>query len=623
MKILLIQPPIRDFYFTRGRLEPLGLEYLAASLIADGHSAQILNAAAVCKSIKIPLPEEMAYMAEHYHLNDISPFRLFSHFQQLGLHYHEIAQKVDECRPDLVGIACNFTPYEGESLACARHIKTKCPEIPIVLGGHHATVEYASLLQNPCVDFLIRGEGERSICLLAKALPKGPFSGIPGLAYRLTDGAISENPPSLPVTPLESLPRPSRTNGEEQMLITSRGCPRHCGFCSIAHVMGNDLRQRSVADVLCEVEEVVNLGAKLIDFEDDSMNWDKSRMLELMDGLARRFGHDTRSHGGACGQADDSTIGSPNYIASPAKLPLVSPTLTSSSETVEFQTADSAPKLQTSRSKISFAARNGLVAEKLDGLILQRMADAGFERVNLAVVSSNPEQQTKIDRKQPLDRFEEVVSLARKAGLKVTAYLILGLPTDTLDEMIQAILWLAHLPVEIGPSIFYPVPGTPLFDLCVRKKYILPANKIVFRSSAYPVETESFSRNDLVTLMRMCRMLNYLKNDEPLSAETLHQCMKTAHDAVTMATLKVMGSVLQIATEHRLSRDSIGAHLVYRFMENRRFHGLRFLKRKHSPFIYEEINYASSEKAATPIHAHLRQILKSQPYDCREGCSSR
>jgi hypothetical protein len=92
----------------------------------------------------------------------------------------------------------------------------------------------------------------------------------------------------------------------------------------------------------------------------------------------------------------------------------------------------------------------------------------------------------------------------------VVAYAIIGMPGQTMGEMVETVGYLMSRRVLIGPSIFYPVPGTALFDTC-RQKGILPQCTSQYRSSAVPVETADFDRLDIVTLFRLVRAVNFIK----------------------------------------------------------------------------------------------------------------
>src|SRR4030065_1050008 len=114
MKILLIPPPIRDFYRTSLRTQPIGLAYLAASLSTHGHSVEILD----CQTDKkrsIPLPPELAYLQAYYPFDDRSPFKLYSGYYHFGMGWDEIGKRVEASRDAVFGISSSFTPYHGEA----------------------------------------------------------------------------------------------------------------------------------------------------------------------------------------------------------------------------------------------------------------------------------------------------------------------------------------------------------------------------------------------------------------------------------------------------------------------------------------------------------------------------
>ncbi|MCJ7664999.1 MAG: cobalamin B12-binding domain-containing protein, partial [Desulfobacterales bacterium] len=122
MKILLIQPPVRDFYKTSMRTQPIGLAYLAASLRAHGHSVEILD----CRTARkrpIPLPAELAYLQAYYPFDDRSPFKLYSGYYHFGMGWDEIGKRVEASQADVFGISSSFTPYHGEALEIAGIIK--------------------------------------------------------------------------------------------------------------------------------------------------------------------------------------------------------------------------------------------------------------------------------------------------------------------------------------------------------------------------------------------------------------------------------------------------------------------------------------------------------------------
>ena len=129
MKLVLIQPPIQDFYDTKVRLQPLGLAYLKAAVkkhlpevevvIKDFHQGRGRRT--------IALPKELAYLKDYFPWPDQSPFSLFHHYYHFGASFETVALETALEKPDLVGISSLFSPYYREVLQSAEAIKRKNP----------------------------------------------------------------------------------------------------------------------------------------------------------------------------------------------------------------------------------------------------------------------------------------------------------------------------------------------------------------------------------------------------------------------------------------------------------------------------------------------------------------
>lgn len=461
MNILLIQPPIRDFYHTRQRMYPLGLLYLASSLKMAGFSCRLFDAFSPDKKKTLPIPEPLGYLKKYYPPEDKSPFRLFGHFYHFGLEDDRIYEELQ--RADLVGISSLFTPYEGEVLHIAQMAKGLGKLV--VLGGNHATVVAEHLLENSAVDYVICGEGEERLPALCEAIGGGrKCESIDGLGYRVKN-KIRVIPPKGVLSDLDSLPFPDRSllnpdgyhfcGRRYTMILSGRGCPYNCRFCSGHAVMGRGIRFRSIDNILAEMRLCRDLyKINIFDFEDENFSLHKSRTIQLLDAIEAEFGGDD---------------------------------------------------------KFALLFENGLFPESLDSEILARLKRLGCNHLNLPLVSSS--DQTLKQLKRP-GSGKSFVRAVRKASQDffITGYLILGLPQSDLEEMIQSIRFLADQQVLIAPSIFYATPGMDLYSEC-ETKGLLPINSFLpLRSSAFPIETEHFQRLDLVTLFRVVRVINFIKS---------------------------------------------------------------------------------------------------------------
>jgi B12 binding domain len=140
MRLVLVQPPIRDFYDTDVRLQPIGLCYLKAAvrrylpevevIIRDYHHGGGRQTVA--------LPDALADLAAFYPVPDRSPFSAFHPFYHFGHAFDAIERDLEQLQPDLIGISALFTAYHGEALEVARRAKCR-RDVPVLLGGSHVS----------------------------------------------------------------------------------------------------------------------------------------------------------------------------------------------------------------------------------------------------------------------------------------------------------------------------------------------------------------------------------------------------------------------------------------------------------------------------------------------------
>jgi anaerobic magnesium-protoporphyrin IX monomethyl ester cyclase len=531
-KIILINPPIQDFFQTEIRQQPLGLEYIQAVLDREGYQTYLLDCLGNNKKRTIPIPKLFNYLKQYYPTNDLSPFKLFTHYRHFGMSFEQIGQHVKDFQPDLIGISLNFTPYVEMAVETARLCKSIFPLVPIVAGGHHATAVPADLIKTEYFDYVILGEGEERILQLIDALAKNDvelLKSIDGIAYR-DRGQIVINPIQSHIQNLDQLPILEIKN-DIGMLITSRGCPKNCNFCSISKVMGKKVRIRSIESVMKEIEIGIKNGVRQFDFEDDHLTINKGRAKNLFSEIASRF----------------------------------------------------------SSFNLTFSAMNGMLADTLDEELVKIMKSAGFEWLNIPLVSGSSAIQQQIERNQSYQHFSKVVSWAQKYGLKIIAYLIIGLPEDNLDQAIDDIIFLADLPVLIGPSIFYPPPGSATFENCIQIGYISGIDYSLYRSSALFVETENFSRRDLITLFRLVRMINFIKHliDEDM------MIIQKLSEYLSQNTILLNS---ELTFERRLQPDEIGILLLNQLFREFKLRGLFLKNRAKNNYEYEWLDYKISEE---------------------------
>jgi len=492
MKLLLLQPPVQDYYDTELRLQPIGLCYLKAAvrkhlphievLVKDFHAGHGRRT--------IRLPDELGYLRAYYPGKDLSPFSLFSAYYHFGAAFEDVGSFVAQQKPDLVGISSLFSTYHEEAIKCAREIKKRI-DVPIVMGGSHPTALPEAVLADPAVDFIIRGEGERRLVKLIESPESGSeLRTVANLGFKyegqriLNDSDESFSIEDLPVPDSSDLnPRHYASRARPvATIVSSRGCPYRCDFCSVRSTFGKAYRRRSNQSILDEIAMRYADGYSLFDFEDDNFAFDRRQTEQLLQEVIGRF--------------------------PPGSLELF--------------------------------AMNGLCYFGLDPELVVLMEKAGFSQLNLSLVSANP--QVCSDHYRPCDvvAFEQTVQTAFQLGMRVIGYQILGLPGESLDSMIRTLAFLAGLPLLVGASIFYLAPGCALWE-----KERGRADQLKFaRLTALPCHSDLVSRDDLYTLLLTARIINFVKSLPVTSELSLEHALDQATDSRSRLGARLLRTLL-------------------------------------------------------------------------------
>lgn len=260
MNVLLLRPDPGNERFGLGpffRVEPLGLEYVAAALEARGHSAEIVD---------------------------------------LRFRRHRVSSWIRRSRPSIVGISAMHALEFDRVLETAREVRRASPETFILVGGH-AAAAFSDPLEDDVIDAICVDDGEEVLPALADALSAGrPPSIVPALRLRRPEGWIYTTPLA-DRTGLDRVPLPARHLVERHrrgyhcllfkpvwLVETARGCPFRCNFCSVWQLYDRSFRERSIGAV---VDDLASVGDSV--FIADDLFWNHpARSLELAAALKRR-----------------------------------------------------------------------------------------------------------------------------------------------------------------------------------------------------------------------------------------------------------------------------------------------------------------------------------------------
>ena len=229
---------------------------------------------------------------------------------QMGLTSKELADRIKHWSPDVVGITIPFSGWSKPAFEVASTVKSVDKDIPTVMDGQHPSIRPSDCLKDPNLDFVVIGEREYTMSELVETLEQGTrdFSQIKGIAFK-KNGETVVTPPRPLIQDLDSLPFPARHLLPMQAyfdavknnplrgvihkpwvaMITSRGCPYDCVFCSMHIVMGKQWRARSAENVVDEIEQLVETyNIQQVDFWDDNMMLDKKRGEAICDLIIER-----------------------------------------------------------------------------------------------------------------------------------------------------------------------------------------------------------------------------------------------------------------------------------------------------------------------------------------------
>jgi anaerobic magnesium-protoporphyrin IX monomethyl ester cyclase len=338
--------------------------------------------------------------------------------------FETMKQRIEQGNYDLLGISV-MTAMLSDAIYASQAARTAANHPIVVWGGPHPTVLPEESLAHPAVDMIALGEAELTMRELVEH--GGNPEGIEGLWYKRGEEVV-RNPPRMPIHDLGTLPYPARdlvdmetyarawyslTAASPELrgtsVIASRGCPFSCTYCqpTLEHLFGKRLRRRPVSHVLGELHELktrYRLDAFML--EDDTFIAHEGWATEFAQGL-RESGLDFRW---GCNVRADLVVRSPH--------------------------------------------------------LLQEMVHAGLVQINMGIESGTQRILDEVyDKRITVDEVREAALIARKLGLRIGGYFMLGAPTEARAEIVRTIEYAARLPIdEAAFNVTTPLPGTYLWD---------------------------------------------------------------------------------------------------------------------------------------------------------------
>lgn len=340
-----------------------------------------------------------------------------------------VVEQIEEFKPDVIGIT-STTPVYPRTVELAKNIKKIHDDTPIFIGGPHATALPKETLNEKYFDIAVMGEGEATVLDLLKLyekkseLPRDELSEIDGIAY--VDGnSVKMNKNREFITDLDSIPFPARNlmnmefylkpniytirgvAGRITHVMSSRGCPYDCIFCSSKLMWKRTVRYFSPEYVISEINSLVkDYDVNGINFQDDTFCANRLRMKKICELL-----------------------------------------------------------VSTGLNKNLFYSCQ-LRANLIDKEMLGWLKESGCVQVEYGFESGSERMLKRLKKDSvTVEQNKNAVKLTHEAGLRVLGNFIIGAPGETLEDIRQTERFYKENPIDfIAISILAPYPGTEIWN---------------------------------------------------------------------------------------------------------------------------------------------------------------
>jgi anaerobic magnesium-protoporphyrin IX monomethyl ester cyclase len=343
------------------------------------------------------------------------------------LNVNMMLASIKEFKPDIIGMTVT-TPVINDAFNTAGIIKEHF-DIPIVLGGIHATMNPEECIKRPSIDFIVKGEGEDTIKELILEMTKARpnLDGVRGLYYKKDGGFHFTGERDL-IAELDRIPFPARhllnnlrnykpPDAEHlpvASVMTTRGCPGRCSYCCTKNIFKDRYRMRGIDNVIAEIDDCVGrFKVKEIHIADDAFNVNRGRVLKICDAIRKR------------------------------------------------------------KYNVTFEFLNGLRADIIDKEILDAFKSIGIKNVGFGVESADRGILRNIKKNIMPETVERATMLAKKNGFKTWAFFMIGLPGETEATIKKNAEFAKKLDPDFAKFlIFKPFPGSEIYEEMKKKGLI-------------------------------------------------------------------------------------------------------------------------------------------------------